>query len=309
MASISKHRDGWRAQVYRHGQRASKVLPTKREAQAWALRKEVELDAFAAGGGRTFADLAGEYLRRVTPGKRSVTWEERAVARLRGQIGDRVLLVDLDSAAISRWRDARLETVSGSTVQREANLLRNMVRVARDEWRWQVADGFRGVRMPAHNAPRRPVWTWQLIKRVLRAPRTGKTAEMQRAFRIALHTSLRLQEVLTHEYDAVAGVLVLPRSKTNTGPERVPTTRRARRILPTTPFTVRPNEGSVLFSRLCRELLIEGLTFHDARASALTWMARRMDVLTLSRISRHRDISLLARVYYRETAEQVSARV
>ena len=44
----------------------------------------------------------------------------------------------------------------------------------------------------------------------------------------------------------------------------------------------------------------------DARASALTWLARRVDVLVLARISGHRDISLLHRVYYRATAAELA---
>lgn len=83
---------------------------------------------------------------------------------------------------------------------------------------------------------------------------------------------------------------------------------RAARILPQT-FTVGPNEASVLFSKLCRELLITGLTFHDARATALTLLARRMDVLTLARISRHKDLRILMNVYYRESVEDIAARL
>lgn len=75
------------------------------------------------------------------------------------------------------------------------------------------------------------------------------------------------------------------------------------------PFTVGANEGSVLFSKLCRELLIEGLTFHDARATALTHLSKKVDVLTLAKISRHKDISLLSNVYYRESAAQIAARI
>ena len=69
------------------------------------------------------------------------------------------------------------------------------------------------------------------------------------------------------------------------------------------------NEGSVLFSKLCREVLIEGLTFHDSRATALTHLARKVDVLTLAKISRHKDLSLLNNVYYREKADQIAARI
>ena len=71
-------------------------------------------------------------------------------------------------------------------------------------------------------------------------------------------------------------------------------------------FTVGPNEGSTLFSRLCRELLIEGLTFHDARATALTHLSRKVDVMTLAKISRHKDLSLLLNVYYRKSADDIA---
>lgn len=59
-------------------------------------------------------------------------------------------------------------------------------------------------------------------------------------------------------------------------------------------------------ARLTRDNLVTGKTFHDARASALTWLARRVDVLVLARISGHRDISLLHRVYYRATAAELA---
>jgi len=75
------------------------------------------------------------------------------------------------------------------------------------------------------------------------------------------------------------------------------------------PFVVDTNEASVLFSKLCKELLIEGLTFHDTRGTALTHLSRKVGVLTLAKISRHKDLSLLSNVYYRETADQISAMI
>jgi len=80
------------------------------------------------------------------------------------------------------------------------------------------------------------------------------------------------------------------------------------------PFTVTANEASTLFSQITETLGIRkkkepGLTFHDSRATACTHLARKMDVLTLSKISRHRDLNVLRRKYCRETAEQISTRL
>lgn len=309
MAYIRKYRDAWRAEVQRHGHRATHVAPTKREAQAWAIKKEIELDALKGSKGRTFGQAVAHYETTVSTTKRGLEWEKRRFAAMVTHFGDETPLVQIDSAAIGQWRDRRLETVSGSTVQREANLLRNLFSLARDEWRWIERSPFTGVRLPKHNPARHQVWTWPLIRRVLRAERAGKTAEVQRAFRIALHTGLRLSEVLAGRYDPARRVIDLERTKAG-GRVAVPVLRRATRVLASTPaFTVDANEASVLFSKLCAEMLIENLTFHDSRASALTWLSRRMDVMTLARISRHRDLRILMDTYYRETAEQIAARL
>jgi len=306
MAYTRPHKDKWRTEVERHGMRASQVTKTKREGQSWGIRKEAEFDALKGGGGRTFAGAAEHYLATVSATKRSLEWERRRFAAMAEHF-DGMSLAEIDSARIGQWRDHRLQTVSGSTVQREANLLRHLFTLAVDEWRWLDRNPFKGVRMPTHNPPRHQIWTWQLIRRVLRADRAGKTAEVMRAFHVALHTGLRLSEVLAGRYDPARRVIELERTKTG-GRVLVPVTRRAARVLPQT-FTVGANEASTLFSKLCGELLIEGLTFHDARASALTWLARRVDVLTLARISRHKDLKILLSSYYRESAEQIAARI
>lgn len=313
MASFTKHGTGWRAHVYVDGQRRSKVFETRRAALAWAAETERQLAAATSRRGRTMGDAVALYLRTVSAHKRSPEWEARRLAAALDHFGADTPIDAITPDAIGRWRDARLSTVSGSTVQREANLLRHLWAQAAGEWGWISVNPWSGVRLPQHNPPRQAVWTWPLIRRVLRAPRTGKTAEVQRAFWLALHTGLRLSEVLTAQWDARRRVLTLSRSKTARLGERVevPVTRRAARALSARPlvWTVGANEASTLFSRLLRELLIEGLTFHDSRAAALTWLSRRMDVMTLARISRHRDLRILMDSYYRETAEQISQRL
>lgn len=309
MASITKHKDQWRAQVAKMGVRKSAVWPTKREATQWALRAEAEIEAGIARG-QTLAQACEKYLATVSTTKtNAVLAESRRLDAFMQHFGD-VPLQSITSEKIGQWRDTRLRTVTGSTVLREVNLYRNLFKLAVREWKWLDSSPFDGVRLPKENPAREPVWPWQVIKRVLRAPRTGKTAQMQQAFRIALHTGLRLQEVLTCSYDAKRSVLVLPVSKTENRPVVVPTVARARKLLLNLPeFSVGANEGSTLFSRLSRDLLIDGLTFHDTRATALTLLARRMDVMTLARISRHKDLNLLMSRYYRESASAISARL
>lgn len=321
MAYVRKYRDKWRAEVQRHGQRATHVTDTKREAQAWALKKEAELDALKGSGGSTFGAAVEKYLLTVSAGKADPAWERRRFDAFLEYFKPETKITSISTANVGEWRDWRMKggegraAVSGSTVLREINLLRHLFSLARDEWKWITSSPFTGLRMPEEGDPRTQVWRWKQIKRVLRSGRDGKTGEVVAAFRIALHTGLRLKEVLEGRYDAGRRVMVLGGAETGkrtkgagTRQVEVPIPRRAAKLFPVK-FTVGANEASTLFSKLTAQLLIKGLTFHDTRATALTLLARRMDVMTLARISRHKDLNLLLRTYYRETVEDISARI
>lgn len=311
MASPRPFRDGWRVQIQRDGQRVSKVFNTKREAAAWANEQEAKKTPLRAN---TLGQAIARYLETVSPHKRdAIGWETRRFAEFAAYFGEDTPLSEIDSDRVAKWRDLMLKRVSGSTVNRYSNLYRNLFSIARDEWRWIDRSPFTGVKLPKENLPRDAQWRWGQIRRVLREGqrRGGKTWMVVQAFHIALHTSMRLQECLDHRFDPATGVITIPPAKTSAKPEKIPTIRRARRFLATVPhhFRLEPNEASTLFSDLCRELLISGVQFRDSRATALTLLARKVDVLTLSRISRHKDLRMISEVYYRETAAQISARL
>jgi integrase len=321
MASITRHGDDWRVFVFKHGVRATKVCKTKREAQAWALRKELELDAHKRSGGHTFQNAVDRYLKTVSSTKESPDWERRRFDQMLLIIPGETPMALITSDTIANWRDIRLigntqfKPVIGDTVRREANLLRHLFSRATDEWKWIPVNPFKGVTLPDEGMARHQRWRWQQIKQVLRAGQAsgGKTQEMTEAFHIALRTAMRLSEVLAAPLGFVPSrsVVILIKTKTTKQgkPVEVPVGRIAGQLLTRQPFTVNANEGSVLFSKLCRHQMISDLTFHDARATALTLLARKVDVMTLARVSRHKDISLLHRVYYRETSDEIAAKL
>lgn len=299
----------WQAQIQRNGQRTSKTFDTKREAQAWAVEQEAAAKRARSGGNKTFGDAVDKYKESVSSKKDGEVWEVRRLEAMRAHFGNDAGLLEIDTPQIADWRDTRLKTVSASTVVREANLLRNLFNIARLEWKWCDHQPFEGVKLPKENAPRHQVWGWKLIKRVLRAERTGKTKEMQAAFHIALRTGMRLGEVLAapQNFDAQRRVVTI-KTKTEARAQ-IPIGRIAAKLLQRPAFVVDANEGSTLFSKLCKELLIEGLTFHDTRGTALTHLSKKVDVLTLAKISRHKDLSLLSNVYYRATADEIARKI
>lgn len=63
-----------------------------------------------------------------------------------------------------------------------------------------------------------------------------------------------------------------------------------------------------LFRKALGRLKIEDLHFHDARGEALTRLSRRVDILTLQRISGHIDINQLA-CYFKESPADIAKRL
>jgi len=311
MAYIGKYRDGWRAQLQRDGIRVSKTFKTKRLAQTWVIEQEAKE---TLANKMSLRQAADRYVKEVSIHKRgAVEMERRRLDAMVEFFGD-VALDSITPDDIGQWRTKRLTEVKGSTVLRDSGLYRNLFRVAMMEWGVVKSNPYTGIKLPQAEPPRVQTWRWQDIKRILRAGQKtgGKTLEVTQAFHIALRTGMRLKEaVMAPEgFDRQRKVVVLKSTKTAAKGETVPLTPQGYRLMLTMPekFTVSKDRASMLFCILTDKLLIDGLQFRDARATALTLMARRMDVLTLSRISRHKDLKMLL-VYYREKPEAISVRL
>lgn len=64
-----------------------------------------------------------------------------------------------------------------------------------------------------------------------------------------------------------------------------------------------------LFRKARKRAGLEGFTFHDSRAEALTRMSRKLDAFELARVSGHRDLSTLLQRYYRATASEIALKL
>lgn len=317
----------WRAQVAKRGLRKSQSFATKAAATAWATREETAiLDGTASKWpAKTLADAINRYEKEVTPSKGSAVFERVAFGVIRREAPELCskLLHTITAADIAAWRDGRAKHCSGSTVIRYAAILRNVWTVAAREWLWiPEPTPWRQVRLPQHNPPRLRVNGWREIRTQLRAlnyftgraPET-KTEEVGYAWLIALRTGLRVAEVLRispETFDAHKRVLRLDEHKTKraTGrPRFVPISRQAARLIACCPeFTVTARSLDALFRKARGQAGLEGFTFHDSRATALTLLSRRVDVLTLQRISGHKNLNELL-TYYRESDEAIASRL
>ena len=124
------------------------------------------------------------------------------------------------------------------------------------------------------------------------------------AFLMSLHTAMRAGEVLRYELRGTVAHLALTK---NGDPRDVPLSARALRLHALCPeYTVTSASLDALFRKARNAAGLDGFTFHDSRATALTRLSQKVEAVTLARISGHKNLSQLL-VYYRSTAAEIGA--
>jgi integrase len=131
------------------------------------------------------------------------------------------------------------------------------------------------------------------------------------AFLLAIETAMRLGEILALRRDQVNPPVVhLPRTK-NGEARTVPLTKAAVALLELLPadgylFPITAGTADTLFRRARTKAGLVDLHFHDSRREGTTRLAAKVDVMTLAKITGHKDVKLLLRVYYAPRMEEVA---
>jgi integrase len=292
MASITKHKKGYRAQVYVHGTRDSAVLRTKREAETWAAARETELRNEEQKPNEkkfTLGDALRRYATEVSPTKRGARWEQIRLAAFERTLPIDTAIGNVTTEALGAWRDERLRTVSPGSVLREINIIASVFETAIREWGWLTVNPVRNMRKPRQPDHRDVIIKWGQIKTMLRSfgyrPRARIATISQcaaLAFMVALRTGMRAGEICNLLWsDVHEGYCNLRTTKTK--PRQVPLTTKTTRLFRKMQgfdadrvFGMKPQTLDVLFRRYRERAGLSGFTFHDSRHTAATWIAARM---------------------------------
>lgn len=326
MASIRKRGDSWVAEVFKRGVRMSRSFATKQAAQAWARATESEIDAGNRPSSVTVGQMLDKYGREVSSTKRGSAWELKRIAAFQRLRIAQEPLSSVDATHIAKWRDERFLSVSSGTVLREWTLLSHAFSIAIREWRWLAVSPMAGVRRPIEPPPRERIISDDEQARLLHwfgDRYDTATGRVGAALILALETGMRAGELIGLTWDKVDlgnRVATLPMTK-NGSARQVPLSPRAvevmQALLPQvgvggilagdTQSVLRLNgqQLDALWRKGRDKAMVADCHFHDARATAVTRLAKRLDILDLARMIGHRDLKSLM-VYYRKSAADIA---
>jgi integrase len=328
MATPKKTDQGtWRVQLEINGQRHSATFLTKRQADEWNARTRLELKAEKKDGpgvGKTLRDALRRYADEEAPKKRGRDKEIIRLAAFEGSKHEDLpihkRIQALTSEDIAKWRDARLRVNARGSVLRDLGLLSAVLECARAEWKWIKTNPVRDVKKPANPDHRDRIIRADETRKVLRSlgyafPVRTVSQAVAACFLTALATGMRAGELCGLTWDDVKGDHVVLLVTKNGKRRDVPLTPVARRLLEqmrgwdaSSVFGLQSQTLDTLFRRARARAGLSGFLFHDARHTAATALARKLDVLTLCKVFGWSNTKQ-ALTYFNPTASDIARRL
>lgn len=275
-------------------------------------------------GRQTLSEAADKWEASRNPGRSDKT----RLKALRALDWAKQPLSQLKPATISEWRDERLAKVKPATVIREMTTLRSVIEYARRDLGWITVNPIRDVRAPAEPPPRDRLISEPEIAAMIdeldyAGPVQTVRHEVAVALLLALETAMRAGEICGLRWERIKGnVAHLPKTK-NGDARDVPLSTKAVALLKAMRgkqlihvrkksdgrvFHITPATLDTLFRRARQDAGLEGFTFHDSRANAITRLSKVLDIHDLARMIGHRDLNSLL-VYYRAPASSIAERL
>ncbi len=318
MATVRQRNGRWQAIVKRKGHPLlSKTFSLRGDAEKWARQQERLIDTgiwldYSSASRLLLRDLLERYLHEVTPNKKGNLVEGcRIRLFMRSALAD-YSLTSLSSSVIASWRDARLKSVSGSTVAKELALLGHVLSVSTKEWGIHLpTNPVRDVRKPPQAAPRNRVLNDSERAKLLTGCKQCKNPWIFPVTAFALATAARRGEILNLSWPDVDLVNKTVKLKGKTGERSIPLSPSALSVLTALAtgddervFPVSVEALKQAFERAVKRAGIANLTFHDLRHDALTQMAKLgLNILELRAISGHTSANMLQRYVNIDVAE------
>ncbi|HEX5394346.1 MAG TPA: site-specific integrase [Rhodocyclaceae bacterium] len=329
MATIRKRKSSkkYEVQIRRDGwPTLTRTFTKAADASAWAsvIESEMERGVFidrTEAEKNTLGDLLRRYLNEVSSQKKGRDSERYRLISLQHDPIAKIKAAGLSGKLMAEWRDQRLKKVSGSTTNRDLNLISHVINVARKEWGIHIENPISMIRRPPENRARnRRLGAGEEEK--LLAELEMSTRSNQGTFEgggsrnpwirplvvLALETAMRRSELLALRWQDVflPDCYVRLHDSKNGDSRDVPLSSRAHSVLEGLPrhisgrvFPITSDAVKKAFTRAVARAGLGDFHFHDLRHEATSRIAEKLDnVLELSAVTGHKTLTMLKRYYH-----------
>lgn len=253
----------------------------------------------------TLGDLL-EFWLTERSSKKSIGDDKRRLGVFVDRFGAQRMLSTITADDIATWRKELGVDLSVATVNRHLATVKAALNLA-EERGHKHRNPMRGNRLARENNARNRVCSPEEYVRL----RDAANPELRFAIVLANWTGMRLGEIVKLRRDRIdkqQGMLRLTADQTKeVATKTVPLPKEVLDELDALPvrldgLLVGTTSGnfSHMFGRLCEELQIDDLHFHDLRHTALSRMADAgVDIMTMAAISGHKTLAMLKRYVHR----------
>lgn len=286
---------------------AANITQAKQILSAELLRVEQsKMLGHAPPGKETFGEVAERYLKhqqaRLTP--KAYDREEGIVKKHLAPFFNRPLAA-IRKVDIQRYVTERSGEASAYSVQKELTVLKHLFSLAIE---WEIVSINPAQDVKAPKAPAGRVRYLQPTE--LRALLEACPDWLRPVVGLAVCTGMRRGEVLGLRWldvDLANQRIMLPQTKNGEGRivylnqmaqtvlmsvERAAESKTTDRVF----ADVGPDQATVAFGRVCRDLGIEDFRFHDLRHTAASWLRMSgADIHTVAQLLGHKDLRMAAR--------------
>lgn len=315
---VQIRRDGW--------PKITRTFSKAADARAWAavMESEIERGVFidrTEAEKNTLGDLLQRYLTEVSSQKKGHNTERYRLVSLQRDPIARAKVASLSGKLMAEWRDKRIKEVSGSTVNRDLNLISHVINVARKEWGIYVENPIAMIRRPPENRARNRRLAHGEEERLLAELELSARSErgtfeaggthnpwMLPLVILALESAMRRSELLSLRWADVflSDRYVRLHDTKNGEPRDVPLSTRAYSVLDGLPrhisgkvFPITGDAVKKAFTRAVERAGLGDFHFHDLRHEATSRIAEKLDnVLELSAVTGHKTLTMLKRYYH-----------
>lgn len=331
MASILKRGEySYQVVIRRKGfPTKTRTFELKSDAEKWARMIEREMDRglwqeHGTEIGSTLGDVLRRYLNEVTPLKKGAEIEASKInAILRDPICERRMNI-LSSADVASWRDRRLRSVKGATVNREMAIIRHAVDIARKEWGMRLNNPCDQVRRCANSKARDRRLADIEQTYLMAALDAVKSPYVKPLVIFSIETSMRRGESLALQWrhiDLNKRVAYLPDSKNGDGRhvalsstsvatlQALPKIGEEGRVFPITAdalkkaFVRSRERAQMLYVKDCKAKNIQpsadflvNFRFHDLRHEAASRLFEKgLNIMEVASITGHKTLQMLQR--------------